>query len=92
MTEIGPCIWVDTITVTTTTCTFIKFVTEKVFDNPPDYGTCTSQDNTCSVARSGDICVVGPGDTALGKIELTPGDYEFRLDEANLTYEITLIE
>ncbi len=95
MTEIEPCVWVDTVAVPASNlCSFMKFRTAEDWgDN--DYFNCGAQDNTCSTPLSGDVCHGSfPGDPpALGKIEFPQaGNYEFRLDEANLTYKITLVE
>jgi len=59
-----------------------------------DYGNCGPEDNTCNTPFSGDICHGSGGEPpALGKLNFeTAGTYEFRLDEKNLTYTITLIE
>jgi hypothetical protein len=44
------------------------------------------------VPLAGSVCQGTSGDPALGKINFeATGTYEFRLDEANLTYTITLL-
>ncbi|MFH1680112.1 MAG: hypothetical protein ABIH26_05635 [Candidatus Eisenbacteria bacterium] len=95
MTQIQPCLWVDTLVVAARppdNCHFMKFRTGNDW-GANDYGNCGPEDNTCSTPLAGSICH-GSGTSepaALGKIKLNPGTYEFRLDEANRTYTITLL-
>ncbi len=92
MIQVESCVWVDTMVIGHG-CYLMKFVTDGGFDSPADYGTCTGEDNTCSVALSGDICSITGFGTALGKLNFTEsGTYEFRLDEGKLTYSITKID
>ena len=96
MNQIEPGVWVDTISVgASALCPFMKFRTAEDWGNN-DYFNCSPQDNSCTTPLSGDICHGSGADgdpPALGKLQFPEaGDYEFRLDEVNLTYEITLIE
>jgi len=91
MIEIEPRVWVDTLSVGSG-CHFMKFLTDGVYGTPPDYGTCTAEDTTCQVSLVGETCLVSGAETALGQIDFTDsGVYEFRLNENDATYEITLI-
>ncbi len=91
MTEEEPRVWVDTLAVDAG-CHYMKFRTDNAWAYPPDYGTCTGQDTTCSVGLAGQVCLVDQPETALGQIDFpSTGNYEFRLDEADSTYTITLV-
>ncbi len=95
MNQTAPGVWVDTIDVAARppdNCHFMKFRTANDWTEN-DYHNCGAEDNTCSTPLAGPICT-GTGNSdppALGKIQIDPGMYEFRLDEVNLTYTITLI-
>ncbi|MFH1279453.1 MAG: hypothetical protein ABIK65_13860 [Candidatus Eisenbacteria bacterium] len=95
MKQIEPGVWVDTITVAARppdNCHFMKFRTANDW-GANDYHNCGDQDNTCSAPLTGPVCTnTGNSDPpALGKMRLDPGTYEFRLDEVNRTYAVTLI-
>jgi DNA-binding beta-propeller fold protein YncE len=87
MTEIEPCVWEDTVTVPLAGCFNIKFRTNSVEGTPFDYGTCIEEDLSCQTAWSGRVCqTLGDG---VGQINFPiSGDYVFRLDERDQTYEI----
>jgi hypothetical protein len=97
MTQVEPCLWKDTLTVAVTADTGsvykMKFRTDETWygdGGPPDYGTCTSEDDVQGL--EGEVCpVMGPSGDALAILFPASGDYEFTLDESNLTYRITLL-
>ncbi len=92
MIEIEGGIWVDTLDVATQICTFLKFRTAEDW-GANDYGSCTSENLSCSDPLSGIVCL-GTGNNeapALGQFSLAPGTYEVKLDEVNRTYAIRAI-
>ena len=93
MIQIEPCVWVDTLDIAAPGCYFMKFRTGSDWTSN-DYYNCGPQDDNCQVPLTGAVCHNGTeGDPpALGKMEFEVGTYEFRLDEANLTYAITKLE
>ncbi|NNE07946.1 MAG: carboxypeptidase regulatory-like domain-containing protein [Gemmatimonadetes bacterium] len=89
MTEIEGGVWVDTLEVATQICTFLKFRTAEDW-GANDYGSCTSENLSCSDPLTGVVCL-GEGSNeapALGQFDLDPGTYEVKLDEVNRTYAI----
>lgn len=95
MDQIQPGIWVDTLAVAAKppdNCHFMKFRTGNDWGSN-DYHNCGAQDETCSMPLTGAVCTKTANNDppALGKIHLDPGTYEFRLDEVNRTYAITLL-
>ncbi len=92
MTEVSPCVWADTLTITTPAngCAFLKFRTGGAWGS--DYGGCSPEDPTCPGTGSltGSVCVGVPGsEPAIGKIQFDiGGTYEFLLDEGAMTYAI----
>jgi hypothetical protein len=93
MTEISPCVWVDTVRVATvgdtSTVLFMKFRTDGAWDSPQDFGTCTTQDEVHEL--EGDICRVSGEGTALAVEFPFSADYEFTLFEGTSTYRITAL-
>jgi hypothetical protein len=96
MTEIEACLWADTLTVTfegDSVDMFMKFRTNQSWSDP-DFGTCTSESDVHPLVDgvvTGDVCLVSAG-MALAVRFYESGDYEFQLNEALQTFQITLLE
>ncbi|MFH1278245.1 MAG: hypothetical protein ABIK65_07695 [Candidatus Eisenbacteria bacterium] len=83
------CVWVDTLTIQEG-CYYMKFRTGDDW-GADDYGGCIPEDPGCSAPPAGSVCQGTGGDPpAIGKILFqSTGAYEFRLDETNMTYQVT---
>lgn len=91
MIQVESCVWVDTLFVSGG-CHYMKFRTGEDWGSN-DYMNCGEQDGTCSTPLSGFVCQEIGGDPALGQLNFeASGNYEFRLDEADLTYTITKLD
>lgn len=93
MTQIGACVWVDTVRVSVdsdpdSTYT-MKFRTDGNWDSPLDYGTCTTQEEIHGL--EGEVCGVSGEGTALAVKFPATGDYEFTFFEGTSTYRITIL-
>ncbi|MBU1698998.1 MAG: carboxypeptidase-like regulatory domain-containing protein [Candidatus Eisenbacteria bacterium] len=93
MDRVGSCLWRDTIAVAAEADTgsvwLMKFRTNGVWETPPDFGTCTTQDEIQGL--TGDVCLVTGAETALSVRFPESGLYEFTLNEAIYEYSITRI-
>ena len=91
MTQLETCLFADTVQVLVDGAGqthFMKFRTGNTWDNPPDFGTCTSEADTLF----GGGCVnPGAGGPALRVWFPQTGDYEFVLNQENRTFTVTLV-
>ena len=65
-----------------------KFATNGALDTPPDYGNAPSGPVIFYPPASGDVALGTGPETALRVYVSDPGDYQFNLDERNLTFQI----
>jgi len=91
MTQVARKVWERTLYIPAG-CSLMKFRTNGSADSPPDYGTCTAEDPSCQAPLQGEVCLVSGSGTALGEIDFLNAEYLFRLNEWDMTYEITLIQ
>ncbi len=88
MTQVAPCVWMDTLSVTAG-CWLFKFVTDESWDTPLDYGSCDGEHADCSTGSVGTSCLASGAGTALGRVAFAAsGPYVFRLDERDWSYGI----
>ncbi len=92
MTEVEACLWEDTLTVVTAeggSRFFFKFRTGGDWGLSDDFAHCGAETDTLTL--SGDVCLGGGDAPAFPVVFPTTGDYRFQVNEAALTYEITLL-
>ncbi|NNE44491.1 MAG: DUF3869 domain-containing protein, partial [Gemmatimonadetes bacterium] len=95
MTQIGNCVWADTLTIDAG-CYYMKLRTNGDWDPTPDFGRCSGVETPCDITvptdgtfLSDSTCAVTGTGTAIGQIEfLATGLYEFQLDEAASMFRI----
>lgn len=91
MTRLGTCLFADTVQVTVTgsgQTHFMKFRTGNAWGTPPDYGTCLTEADT--LFGGGAVCPA-PNGPAIRMWFAETGDYEFRLNEEERTFTVTLV-
>ncbi|MEZ4647685.1 MAG: carboxypeptidase regulatory-like domain-containing protein [Candidatus Eisenbacteria bacterium] len=89
MTQIEPCVFVDTMTVAAPGILRLRFRTGGATDNTPDYGPCV--ENGPTLGLEGDVCPV-TNQSELSIQFPNAGDYEVKLDEFNQRYIISPLE
>ncbi|HTM57143.1 MAG TPA: hypothetical protein VL123_01880 [Candidatus Udaeobacter sp.] len=66
---------------------YFKFATNGALDTPPDYGNTPSGPVIFYPPASGDVALGTGPETALRLYAFEAGDYQFNLDERNLTFQ-----
>jgi hypothetical protein len=87
MTQSLDCFWSTRQTLTAGEHLF-KFATNGALDTPPDYGNTPFGPVIFYPPASGDVALGTGPETALRLYVSDPGDYQFNLDERNLTFQI----
>ena len=91
MTRLDSCLFADTVQVAVTgggQAHLMKFRTGNTWANPPDYGTCLTEADTLFGGGCTQPAADGP---ALRVWFAQTGNYEFRLNEENRTFAVTLL-